>query len=516
MLMSSLFFERFPKYLLQSHDWTTKPAKSIEWPEIDVARIDLLYIFGLGDGSAYARFQNWLRVDPKRRLVFFEDDPGVLATLLEEGTKLFDDPQIDFELLESDTIDRFAEKYPVSKVEVLAKPRFQKQKLKLLRKTALTSALFTDRVQGAKLFDHFVQNVPRLDGAFYANGLKNIFPGMTAIVCGAGPSLEQAIPLLREIEGRAVIIAGGSAVAALSSAGLDPHFGVAIDPNEEEFHRFRHSAFFEGPLLISTRVCPEIFGTCNGPFGYLRSGTGGPAELWLDEKLGLTDPLVPEHMPEESMSVMTLALGFAEHIGCTAIVLCGMDLAYTGAKRYAAGVCSKEENGAERTQNAADRIVRRKGKKGKFLDTAVRWIMESASLAEFAKKRPHIRWINATEGGLRVKGFEELALTSILLPSPSDIRGKIAREMMQNPMPKIPQNLVPEMQESLRRVIHHLEILTGARSGSKALAECDLQEEIAATVLFYNMPTFLARSELLGTSANGWELYLEMAKTFLT
>jgi hypothetical protein len=43
-----------------------------------------------------------------------------------------------------------------------------------------------------------------------------------------------------------------------------------------------------------------------------------------------------------------------------------------------------------------------------------------------------------------------------------------------------------------------------------------LQEELAATVLFYNMPAFLARAELLGTAANGWELYLEMAKSFLT
>ncbi len=514
MRMSSLFFERFPKYLLQAHDWIPQSSKQTEWPATNLTGIDLLYIFGLGDGSAYTRFLPWLRVNPKRRLVFFEDDPGVLAALLEGGTKLFDDPQVDFELLQPDTIDRFSAKYPVSKVEVLAPPRFQKQKLKLLRKTALTSALFTDRVQGAKLYDHFVQNVPRLDGAFYANGLNNIFPGMTAIVCGAGPSLEQAIPILRDLERRAVIIAGGSAVAALSSRGIDPHFGVAIDPNEEEFHRFRHSAFFEGPLLISTRVCPKIFGTCNGPFGYLRSGTGGPAELWLDEKLGLTDPLVPEHMPEESMSVMTLALGFAEHIGCTAIVLCGMDLAYTGSKRYAPGVCSTEENGSVRNHNAADRIVRRKGKQGKFLDTAIRWIMEGASLAEFAKRRPHMRWINATEGGLKVNGFEDLGLGSVAWPEPTDIRGKITQEIMQNPMPKIPENLVPEMEESLRRVIGHLEILTGAKAGSKALAECDLQEEIAATVLFYDMPAFLARSELLGTSKSGWELYLEMAKLY--
>ena len=521
----SNFFDRFPKYILLAPGW---PCKAMDGPvpgswreSLDLRNVELLYVFGIGDGSAYLHLKEWLHQDPMRRVVFFEEDPAAVASLLEAGTDLFADRQVDFELLEPDSIERFAQKYPVSRIEVVAIPsypiaRFRKQRLAILRKTSLASALFVDRLNGCRLFENFVQNVTQFQGGFYANGLHNSFQGMPAIICGAGPSLQSAIPMLKQLEGRAIIIAGGSAIAALTAAGIQPHFGVAVDPNFEEYHRFRNSFFFEGPLILSTRVCPAIFGTCNGPFGYVRSGTGGAAELWLEKELGLTDPLLTECMPEESMSVTTIALAFAAHIGCTTIVLSGMDLAYTGGKRYTPGVCHEKTNGQENNEkkNAADRIVRRKSKTGKFVDSAIRWVMEAASIAQFAKKHPHIQWINATPGGLSIRGIQEQSLESVALVNMSkryDIRGKIAREIMLHPMPAISENILQKLQDSIGRVIGHLEILADVKMGSKALAECDLDEELATEVLFYDMPTILAQAERLGLEKQGWALYLEIA-----
>lgn len=519
------FFERFPKYILLAPGW---PCKTIDRPvpsswreSFDLTNVELLYVFGIGDGSAYLHCKEWLHEDPTRRIVFFEEDPAAVASLLEADTDLFADPQVDFELLESDSIARFAQKYPVSRIEVVAIPsypaaKFRKQRLAVLRKTSLASALFVDRLNGCRLFEHFVQNVRQFQGGFYANGLHNAFLGMPAIVCGAGPSLQSDIPLLKQLEGRAIIIAGGSAIAALTAAGIQPHFGVAVDPNLEEYNRFRNSFFFEGPLILSTRVCPAIFGTCNGPFGYVRSATGGSAELWLEKELGLTDPLLTESMPEESMSVTTIALAFAAHMGCTTIVLSGMDLAYTGGKRYVSGVCHEKTNEQENNEkkNAADRIVRRKSKTGKYVDSAIRWVMEAASIAQFAKKHPHIQWINATVGGLSIKGIKEQPLESVALAYMSeqhDIRGIIAREIMLHPMPDISENVLQKIHDSIGRTIGHLEILAGIKSGSKALAECDLQDELATEVLFYDMPTILAQAERLGLVKQGWSLYLEIA-----
>jgi hypothetical protein len=222
-------------------------------------------------------------------------------------------------------------------------------------------------------------------------------------------------------------------------------------------------------------------------------------------------------MSDESMSVTTLALSFAAHIGCKTIVLSGVDLAYTGGKRYAPGVCSQMNATMVAPKHACDRLLRRKNKTGKYLTTAVRWVMEAASLAAFAKKHPHIRWINATERGLDVGGFETLSLEAAFashMRTFFDIRGKIAREIQLHPMPKISEDILRKLYESIIRTVGHLEILAGVQQGSKALAEWDLQEELAVQVLFSDMPIILAQAQHLRVTS-GWDLYLEIVRRYL-
>ena len=415
------------------------------------------------------------------------------------------------------------ERYPVQHIEAVALPGypiscFRRFRLELQRKTTLSHSLFLDRLHGYQPFENFVRNVPRLQGAFYGNGLKDAFQGMPAIVCGAGPSLQEAIPLLKELDGRALVIAGGSTLAALSSQGYVPHFGVAIDPNLEEYRRFRNSFCFECPLLFSTRVFPAIFRTCSGPFGYLRSGIGGAPELWLEEELGLTDPLLGKHLSDESISVTAICLAFAQHIGCSTILLSGVDLAYTGGRRYAAGVSDEATRlqELESAKSVADRIVRKKDKQGRFVHTAVRWLMEAASISHFAKKHPEIRWINTTSGGLKIEGLEEIPLSqanSLLLAEPQDLRKQVARAIARAPMPQPKTDLLQELKGSVLSVIGHLEILSGRKKGSKALAELELKEELAGSVLFYDMEKVLEQASRVSALPK-WERYLEIANKY--
>ncbi len=369
--MSNQFFERFPKYALLALQWQPKYVEFtdlIQWrSKLDLSNIEILYVVGIGNGQAYDLLKDWLCEDRARRLVFLEEDTGVVAALLERQTALFDDLQVDFECLLPETAIELAERYPAKQIEVVALPE-----KKIFPFSALSPATASQNDSFARLISRSIARLPAFRKfcsqsasprtRFYANGLKGAFQGIPAIVCGAGPSLKKAIALLKKLEGRAVVIAGGSTLAALSSAGVEPHFGLAIDPNLEEYRRFRNSFAFECPLLISTRVFPGIFQTCNGPFGYLRSGIGGVPELWLEEELGLCDPLLGEHLSEESISVTAIALAFAQHIGCGPILLSGVDLAYTGGERYAPGISSEKTSLREMDaeKSAADRIFAQK------------------------------------------------------------------------------------------------------------------------------------------------------------
>jgi len=505
--MLDLFCERFRKYALFAHHWEPKSLSSDTLPTLDLSNIDVLYL--VDQITAYASLKSWLKENAQRRLVFLESEPGSIATLLQQKTELFKDPQIDIELAPFDTTE-LAEKYPVKRIEVIGD---KKLRLELLRKTTLSHALFTDRLHGYQPFENFVRNIPHLKHAFYANKLKDAFQGIPAIVCGAGPSLQTVIPLLKELDGKALIIAGGSAVASLSAQGILPHFGMAIDPNLEEYRRFRNSLALECPLLFSTRLFPGVFRTCNGPFGYFRSGIGGAPELWMEEELGLTDPLLGENLSDETTSVTPICLAFAQHIGCSTIFLAGVDLAYTGGKRYAEGISHENEQfkKIEAAKAAPDRILRRKDKQGKFVKTAVRWVMEAAAIAHFAKKHQEIRWINATDGGLPIAGFEEMALANYPFSQEWNIREKVAEQIAANPMPQPEKDLLKELQESLERAIDHLEILAEKKPGSKALAEFELREELVSSVLFYDMDKVLRQSG----REDKWGLYLEVASKYL-
>lgn len=522
-----------PKYAVSAWDWEPKQVPSTDltaWrSRLNLEGVEVLYVYGLGTGELYTQFVSWLREKRERQLVVLEADTGVIATVLQQQAPILFDAQVSIEWIadRKALLQELSELYPVAGIAVIALPgmetaAFQKIRLQLLRRTSLSYALFVDRLYGYRLFENFVRNVPQLERAFYANGLKQAFAGIPAIICGAGPSLKADIETLRTLEGRALIIAGGSAIAALSAAGIEPHFAIAIDPNPEEQIRLQNSFAYECPFLFSTRLCPAVFATCNGPFGYLRAGIGGAAELWLEEKLALTDPLLGEHLSDESISVTTLALAFAQHIGCSTIILSGMDLAYTGGNRYAPGVRHQTTSQTlEISKSPQDRLLRKKDKRGNFVKTAVRWVMEAASIAHFAKKHPEIQWRNATEGGLPISGILQQSLRTIEFPLQWDLRGMIAKEIALHPFPSLPsENPLPDLKQSLIRLIAQLEILAGEKVGSKALAELDMQEELAFSVLFYDMDKVLfqalhrtTRDQLDPTVK--WALFLEIARNYL-
>jgi hypothetical protein len=480
----------------------------IPLPTLDLSKIEVLYLYDMA--ASYDQCKTWLDENPERRLVLLESNPGTIASLFQEETDLFHNTQVDIELKPID-VAALANRYPVERMEVIGN---KKIRLQLLQQTTLAHAQYVERLYGYQSFNNFVRNIAYVQQAFYANGFKNSFQGATAIVCGAGPSLQQVTEQLKKLEKKAVVIAGGSAVAGLSKRGVIPHFGVAIDPNLEEYWRFRDSFVLRCPLLFSTRLFSDVFRTCSGPFGYLRAGIGGVPELWMEEELGLTDPLLGTNVSSESLSVTPICLAFAQHIGCSRIILVGVDLAYTGGKRYVDGISETQIHfqQIESEKIAMDRILRRKDKRGKFVQTAVRWVMEAASIAHFAKKHSEIHWINATEGGLRIDGFEERSLKNIeFATDPEDFREKIIALIALHPMPKSEKDLVGELQQSLERLIVHLEVLAEEKKGSKPLAELEMKEELVASILFHDMSTLLRQSR----REDKWALYLEIARKYL-
>jgi len=495
-----LLMERFPSLALMASSWDGEAICDEKGPFIDPGKAEVLYCYGLST-TVYFQYQKFL--EKNKRLIFLEDDPAVISSFLKraEAVEILSDPRTFIEWISNEEwgIESLVQKYPVQRVEVISTPskkkKFRALKLQILRSSTLVFAQHMDREHGYQPFSNFVINSKHLSSSFYPNAMKGAFKNIPAIVCGAGPSLKSSIPVLRNLEDKALLIAGGSTLAALSSQGITPHFGMAIDPNLEEYRRLKNSFAFEVPLLYSTRVAPDIFQTCNGPFGYMRSGIGGILELWLEEELALVDPLIGENLSSESISVTSICVAWAQFLGCNPILLNGIDMAYTENQRYAKGVVGEEKVGFKEIdgeKSAADRILRRKDRKGNFVHTAVRWVMESASISHFAKMHPEVQFINTTEGGI---GFKGIKYSSLEVVSNEFIRRDIrslVHEMISNsPMPKEVNKVVitkmGDLISSLEKVIEYLLILTDNVKGSKALAELEIYEEMATSYLFYDV-----------------------------
>lgn len=516
----SLFMERFPALGLQLGTWEEKEIVHEAVEPIDLEKVDTFYFYGLGSGTAYFQCKKWLSGSPERQLIFLEEDPSLIASFLHlpEALEIVSHPQVHIELFskKESEIEALAQRFPAKRIEfafLKSKKGGKALRIKFLRKTALSHALHIDRLHGYQPFRNFVENVQQLPSSFYANGLKGAFQNIPAIVCGAGPSLQKSMDILRMMENRALIIAGGSTLAALSSQGILPHFGMAIDPNLEEYRRLKNSFAFEVPLLYSTRVYPGIFQTCNGPFGYMRSGIGGVPELWIEEELGLLDPLIGEELSHETISVTGVAIAWAQFLGCNPILIDGVDMAYTGNKRYANGVTEEEEiafQAIDKEKSTADRILKRKDRQGNAVFTAVRWVMESASISHFAKKHPQVRFINTTDGGIGFKGIDFLPLKEAVASfEERDLRRLVREAIDKHPMPVNSQEKIgekmAELKESLDRLIEHLKVLSGGKKGSTALAEMELKEEIAYLYLFYDI------YQVLKPGATFWKSWLQMA-----
>lgn len=506
-VINNLFFERYPEiyFHLTYSEHERSPGLSSgeeEIAKLDLREIEIVYLCGIDQGLAYAPLKNWLKQERQRRLIFLEDDLGELAALrhTQVTEEILQDPQVEIRFVQNweSEIESLAQTYP-TQIAIEALPsykkkyrnKFSKIRLRLLRATSVYQAIFSEGLFAHKLLANLAENMSRLPDAFYANKMEGRYREVPAIICGAGPSLKSSIETLKKLENRALIFAGGSAIAALSNAGVVPHFLMALDPNPEELERLKQAVAFEVPLLFGSRVNPAIFSTINGPIGYIKSDTGGAFEAWMEERLSITGAAIGPDLGREALSVTTLAIAFAFALGCNPIILDGVDLAFTDKKRYAEGVVLENLLGEKlkKGKRASERLLRRKDRGGKPVFTLVKWVMESKCISDFAKGHAERVFLNATEGGI---GFSEIPFFPLheiaqkYCRTTFDLRGRIHKDIQELSLSNIAKERISALYEQLalslrRSLILCEEILEELKqpTARKIVLELDLEQEIA-------------------------------------
>ncbi|HEX3047063.1 MAG TPA: 6-hydroxymethylpterin diphosphokinase MptE-like protein [Bacillota bacterium] len=309
--------------------------------------------------------------------------------------------------------------------------------------------------------ENYIQNLPHLS---YSPGVRHFFQqfkGVPGIIVSAGPSLEKNLHLLKELRERAVIICAGTTLHAMAKQEVFPHFLALIDggvSNKNIFGLIDHDFMKQIHLIYNGRVNWEFLNDYPGLKIYAKLD----AETFSDY-LSLRMQNYDFGMIKSGFSVSHTALDLANKLGCDPIILIGQDLAYTGDKRYAD---STNQNVISRDQLPRGFFVT-KDIYGQNTVTNrefdnFRMLFETQIAENYRNKNI----INATEGGLNIKGMVNRKLQEVITEYCRVDWGVSQKvESIYNIGRKAVQKCLPDQMFLTR------EIKTLARLGDKKAAE---------------------------------------------
>ncbi len=291
----------------------------------------------------------------------------------------------------------------------------------------------THRIRAREWVSDVLENLELLTHSSCFLGLAEKYQNVPAFIVGAGPSLGKNAELLADATKKGLVFAVNSSAIALARRGVTPQI-VACMESIDLSHLLAQIPYLDDVVrAFSMTAHPKTLRTGKGPLLPVYEG-------------------LPQFTPLASLtradglavcgSVSTLAFSLAQRLGCSPIVLVGQDLAYTDGQAYATGTLyegsrvkvsadgqSLEHQRSATLQATTGSLVEKEplqqitawGNRGTVHSTigfsAVRnWLEVAADV--LAYERPEQRVINATEGGARIAGFEELTLHEVLAPLP--------------------------------------------------------------------------------------------------
>lgn len=487
------------------HDETDPVQEAKTWAStLELKGYNVLFVYGVGLGYYYDPLVPWLREDPDHFLVFIEDDPEIIRRLFEteHATKLLKDPQVRLYYIEdfkkaSEKFDQITSNFMGSTFRLSAVTLYLRTRSSdLIHLNTILSFMMNMkqflheeyRNFGLAFFRNYFANLFSLPQSFLGKSLWNQYQGVPAIICGAGPSLNKNIEVLKTLQNKALIFAGGTAINVLNAAGIHPHFGAGIDPNPEQLARIVSNESFQTPFFVNFRMNSYALQAIQGDHLYVGSGAAYKVADWIDEELDILGPKIVE-----GYNVVNYTLSVAKELGCNPIIVVGTDLAYSEGESYAQLLMEHPlYRGTSRfvTKNSQEDLVAQKDIYGNSVFTLWKWLLESVWFSNFALTFPEVKLINATEGGLGFPGVSNQTLAEVAqkeLGCEYDFQGMVHAEIQQAQMPEAANRenilgVLHELSESLVRCeTIYCEIADEYKKLSKRLEEgMEISEELTS------------------------------------
>lgn len=264
---------------------------------------------------------------------------------------------------------------------------------------------------------NIASNVIEISTHYGVNKFFNKYKNIPAVIVSAGPSLEKNIIKLKEMKNKALIIAVDTAMKPLYSNNISPHFVITIDPQKKNSKYFRNVNFKDSVLIAESSVDKEAIDSFNGAIYFINSIF--PLAKYFMEILGNRGDITT------GGSVSTAAYDFAIRIGANPIIMVGLDLSFPNYQTHIKGSYHEENFFTEiyKLDSYDSRIYKvliagnlreEKNIYNEKVWTDSRFDMYKNWLEEQCIKNDKIKFYNATEGGIKINGMDNIKLEELI------------------------------------------------------------------------------------------------------
>lgn len=386
--------------------------------------LDLVFIFGIGAGYLINAFKklniNIAVIEPSIKFFNLLIDNFKLDKILEDNITFFiggDDIE-DIEKFISLTNTKKVKFFITRSYATLFNEEalfYQQKVLSIVDKKIIN-------INTISRFDklwayNIASNVAEISTHYGVSRFFDKYKNIPAVIVSAGPSLEKNIRKLKEMKNKALIIAVDTAMKPLFSRNISPHFVITIDPQKKNSKYFRNVNFKESVLIAESSVDKEAIDSFNGAVYFINSIF--PLAKYFMEELGDRGDITT------GGSVSTAAYDFAIRIGANPIIMVGLDLSFPNYQTHIKGSYHEENFFAEiyKLDSYESRIYKvliagnlreEKNIYNEKVWTDSRFDMYKNWYEEQCEKNNKIKFYNATEGGIKINGMENIKLEELI------------------------------------------------------------------------------------------------------
>lgn len=248
------------------------------------------------------------------------------------------------------------------------------------------------------LNSNFRMNITLYD--YLVDDLRDEFRDKDLYIIAAGPSLDKNFLELKQLKSEnSILMTTGTVFRKLLASNIIPDYLIVTDAND--------------------RVYAQISGheTCNIPMLFLSTAFYGFAKnyqgkkyIMLQKDYDKSEEFAAEHHAtvfQTGGSVSTTALDIGIQFGCKRIIFLGLDLAYTDNYVHASDTSSRELSNTNDLRQVED-INGKLVYTSRNLDMYRKWIEKRIDGVK------GIEFIDATEGGAKIKGMKAMKLSDCI------------------------------------------------------------------------------------------------------